>query len=62
VTTATRLALAGLVLLGAALSASAYVVTGFVFDDGTAAVVTALVAVTIAGLWFALPLARKVYG
>ena len=60
VKTGTRLALAGLVFLASALSASAFFVTGYVFDDRVAAAVTALAAATIGGLWFVLPLARKV--
>jgi hypothetical protein len=59
VTSATRLALAGLVFLASALAASAFFVTGFVFDDAVAGVVGALAAVTLGGLWFGLPLARK---
>jgi cation transport ATPase len=59
VMTATRLAVAGLVCLATALSASAFFVTGFVFSDRAAAFVTAIAAAVIGGLWFALPLARK---
>ena len=59
VTTATRLAVVGLVFLATALSASAFFVTGFVFSDRAAAIVTVLAAGTIGGLWFALPLVRK---
>jgi len=59
VTTGTRLAVAGLVCLAASLSASAFFVTGLVFSDAAAAAVTALAAAVIAGLWFGLPLARK---
>jgi cation transport ATPase len=59
VMTATRLAVAGLVCLATALSASAFFVTGFVFSDRAAAFVTAIAAGVIGGLWFALPLARK---
>jgi cation transport ATPase len=59
VTSATRLALAGLVFLASALAASAFFVTGFVFDDAVAGVVGVLAAVTLGGLWFGLPLARK---
>jgi hypothetical protein len=62
VTTATRLAILGLAFLATSLSASAFFVTGFVFSDAVAAVVTALVAGTIGGLWFALPLLRKTRG
>jgi cation transport ATPase len=59
VMTATRLAVAGLVCLATALSASAFFVTGFVFSDRAAAFVTAIAAGVIGGLWFVLPLARK---
>ena len=59
VTTATRLAVVGLAFLAAALSASAFFVTGFVFSDALAALVAALAAGSMGGLWFALPLLRK---
>ena len=59
VTFATRLAVAGLVLLAAALSASAYFVTAFVFDDTGGALIAAVAAAVLGGLWFVLPLARK---
>jgi len=62
VRTGTRLALVGLMFLATSLSASAFFVTGLVFGDGAAAVVTALALGTIGGLWFGLPLARKVRG
>jgi hypothetical protein len=62
VQTGTRLALTGLVFLAASLSASAFFVTGLVFSDYIAAAVTALAATVIGGLWFALPLARKLRG
>jgi hypothetical protein len=60
VMTATRLAVVGLVFLATALSASTFFVTGFVFSDRLAAFVTAVAAGTIGGLWFALPLLRKI--
>jgi hypothetical protein len=59
VLTATWLAVAGLVFLGTALSASAFFVTGFVFNDRIAGLVTAIAVGTIGGLWFGLPLYRK---
>ena len=59
VKTGTRLALAGLVFLASALSASAFFVTGLVFGDGMAAVVTAIAVGMLGGLWFVLPLARE---
>lgn len=57
--TANRLAIAGLAFLATALSASAFFVTGFVFDDVLAGIVTAFAVGTMGGLWFALPLLRK---
>ncbi len=57
VKTGTRLALAGLVFLASALSASAFFVTGLVFGDGIAAVVTAIAVGMLGGLWF-VPAAR----
>ena len=57
--TGTWLALAGLVFLALALSASAFFVTGLVFGDGVAAAVTAIAAGMLGGLWFGLPLVRK---
>jgi cation transport ATPase len=59
VMTATRLSVVGLVCLATALSASAFFVTGFVFNDRAAAFVTAIAAGVIGGLWFVLPLVRK---
>jgi predicted membrane channel-forming protein YqfA (hemolysin III family) len=60
VTSANRLAIAGLAFLATALSASAFFVTGFVFDDAAAGIVTAVAVGTLGGLWFALPILRKV--
>jgi predicted membrane channel-forming protein YqfA (hemolysin III family) len=57
--TANRLAIAGLGFLATALSASAFFVTGFVFDDLAAGIVTAIAVGAMGGLWFALPLTRK---
>jgi hypothetical protein len=59
ITTASRLTIVGLVFLGSALSASTFFVTSFVFDNRVAAVVVAVAAGLIGGLWFALPLVRK---
>ena len=59
VTTGTRLALTGLALLASSLSASAFFVTGLVYSDRAAAAVTAIAIATIGGLWFVVPLARK---
>jgi amino acid transporter len=55
----TRLAVAGLVFLATALSASAFFVTGLVFSDWAAVAVTAVAAATIGSLWFGLPLLRR---
>ena len=60
ITTANRLAIAGLVFLATALSASAFFVTGFVFSDVAAGIVTAIAVGSMGGLWFALPILRKV--
>jgi cation transport ATPase len=60
ITTANRLAIAGLAFLATALSASAFFVTGFVFGDVAAGIVTAVAVGAMGGLWFALPILRKV--
>ena len=60
--TGTRLALAGLVFLATALSASAFFVTGLVFSDRAAVAVAAVAVGAIGGLWFGLPLWRKARG
>ena len=62
VQTGTRLALAGLVFLATALSASAFFVTGLVFSDRAAVAVAAVAVGAIGGLWFGLPLWRKARG
>jgi hypothetical protein len=59
VTTATRLSVVGLVFLAAALAASAFFVTDFVFGGTTAALVAAVAVGALGGLWFALPVSRK---
>ena len=62
VQTGTRLALAGLVFLATALSASAFFVTGLVFSDRAAVAIAAVAVGAIGGLWFGLPLWRKARG
>ena len=62
VKTGTLLAVIGLALLATALTTSAYFVAGFVFGDGVAALVAAIAVGMLGGLWFALPLARKLDG
>jgi hypothetical protein len=56
VTTASRVAIVGLVFLASALSASTFFVVSFVFDNRVAAFVVAVATGLIGGLWFALPL------
>ncbi len=60
VTTATRLAIAGLAFLAASLAASAFFVTGFVYNDAVAALAAGVAVGTIGGLWFGLPLLREI--
>ncbi len=59
VTTATRLSVVGIAFLAAALSASAFFVTDFVFGGTAAVVVVAVAVAALGGLWFALPISRK---
>jgi cation transport ATPase len=60
VTMATRLAIAGLACVAAALSASTFFVIGFVYSNELATVVAAIATGIIGGLWFGLPLTRQV--
>lgn len=55
----TWLSRVGLVFLAIALTACAFFVTDFIFGVGTAATVGVAAALALAGLWFAVPLARK---
>jgi cation transport ATPase len=57
---ATILAIVGLACLVAALCASAFFVVGFVFSNDLAAAVAVVAAAVLGGLWFVLPLSRKV--
>ena len=50
----------GLFCLATALTASAFFVTDFIFGRATAAVATAAAGLALGGLWFALPITRKV--
>ena len=59
---ATRFAIAGLALLALAMTGAVLVVTSFLFSDLTAAVVSALVFVAFAWLWFAYALYRRNQG
>jgi hypothetical protein len=53
------MAIAGLAAVGLAVSAAILLVTDYVSSGLTAALITAFVTVLFAGLWFALPLARR---
>ena len=53
------MAIAGLATVGLAVSAAILLVTGYVSSGLTAALITAFVTLLFAGLWFALPLARR---
>ena len=54
-----RLAIAGFVFLALAMAGAVLLVLSFVFGTAVAAIGTALVAVLIALLWFAVPLSRR---
>jgi hypothetical protein len=54
-----RLAIAGTVGLAIGISSALFFVTDFLFRSPVPALVTAVVALTIATLWYALPLARE---
>src|SRR6266496_3798895 len=53
------MAIAGLAAVGLAVSAAILLVTDYVSSGLTAALITTFVTVLFAGLWFALPLARR---
>jgi len=53
------MAITGLATVGLAVSAAILLVTDFVSSGLTAGLITAFVACLFAGLWFALPLARR---
>jgi len=53
------MAIAGLAAVGLAVSAAILLVTDYVSSGLTAALITAFVTLLFAGLWFALPLARR---
>jgi hypothetical protein len=56
----TWLARIGLVFLALALIACVFFVTDFIFDSATATVVAAAGGLALVGLWFVIPIARKV--
>ena len=53
------MAILGLATVGLAVSAAVLLVTSYVADTVTAALITAFVFLSFAGLWFAFPLARR---
>jgi Family of unknown function (DUF6328) len=55
---ATRLAIAGLALLAAAMTGAVMLITDFLYRSTTVAIVAALVALMFALLWFAWPVKR----
>jgi hypothetical protein len=59
---ATRMAIIGLAALALAMTGAVLVITSFVFDDVTAAIVTGVVAAVFAGLWFGYALSRRMRG
>ncbi|MEZ5122643.1 MAG: DUF6328 family protein [Solirubrobacterales bacterium] len=60
--TATRMAIAGLVLLAVAMTGAVLVVTSFIFSETTAVVVSAGVFAVFAWLWFGYALSRRFLG
>jgi VIT1/CCC1 family predicted Fe2+/Mn2+ transporter len=58
----TRLAVAGLAALALAMTGAVLVITSFIFDDLSAAIVTGAVAAVFAGLWFGYALSRSMRG
>jgi len=55
---ATRLAIAGLVLLAAAMTGAVTLITDLLYKETTVTIVAAGVGLTFAGLWFAWPVKR----
>jgi hypothetical protein len=55
---ATRLAIAGLALLAAAMTGAVMLITDLLYGSSTVAIVAALVALLFALLWFAWPIKR----
>ena len=56
---ATKTAIAATVFIAAAMSASVYVITDFVFGEPTTAFVTSAVAVAFVLFWYGFPLWRR---
>jgi hypothetical protein len=59
VRTASVMAIAGLAVVGLAVSAAVLLVTSFVASGATAVLITVVVVCVFGSLWFALPLARR---
>jgi hypothetical protein len=55
---ATKLAIAGLVLLAAAMTGAVTLITDFLYSSTTAVIVAAAVALLFAAVWFAWPIKR----
>jgi hypothetical protein len=60
--TASRLAIVGLGALALAMSGAVLLVTDFLFSPATAVIVTAVVLLTFAWLWFGLATSRRLLG
>lgn len=56
---ATRTAIAATVFTAAAMTASVYLITDYLFDEPATAIVTASVGALFAGFWYVFPLARR---
>jgi membrane-bound acyltransferase YfiQ involved in biofilm formation len=57
--TSNRLAIVGLGLLALAMTSTVLLITDLLFTTTTVIVVTGLIGLTFAGLWYALPLSRR---
>jgi uncharacterized membrane protein len=60
--TATRMAIAGLVSLALAMTCAVLLVTDFLFNELTAAIVAAVTLAVFGWFWFGLPLSRRLAG
>jgi uncharacterized protein DUF6328 len=59
VRTASVMAIAGLAVVGLAVSAAVLLVTSFVASGATTVLITVVIVCVFGSLWFALPLARR---
>ncbi len=59
---ASRMVVVGLAFLGIAMTSAVLLVTDFLFSQGTAIVVTAVVFILFAWLWFGLGTMRRIEG